>query len=198
MLANVITCKMLNLHKEASTLGSFEFIICLCYAFGIMPQSYNINATTGKTYSTHIYTHDVDVIWGVFYTIFVKWNFGEVLGMVTRSLRWDYILQWIFKIIEIFLFMFLMKFITFYYYTEERIYIYDKYNTSFVGSQQIIQGKNWNYDFDAQAHSTLLLVLASIIIRLCYTIIYTTTAIEMKRCCKAPPVILLIFIKSEY
>lgn len=86
MLANVITCKMLNLHKEASTLGSFEFIICLCYAFGIMPQSYNINATTGKAYSVLIYSNVCNMRC-IFYTIFVKWNFGEVLGMVTGSLR---------------------------------------------------------------------------------------------------------------
>lgn len=79
MLANVITCKMLNLHKEASTLGSFEFIICLCYAFGIMPQSYNINATTGKRIAL-IYLNVCNMRC-IFYTIFVKWNFGKVLGI---------------------------------------------------------------------------------------------------------------------
>lgn len=50
----------------------------------------------------------------------------------------------------------------------------------------IIQGKSWNYDFDAQAHSTLLLVLASIIIRN-GTQSYNNRN-EIKWCCKAPPV----------
>lgn len=87
-------------------------------------------------------------------------------------------------------FMFFQKFITFYILLMAKLFMHIHKRCCVNGSSQYNpNGKNWNYDFDAQAHSTLLLVVASVksIIRYASQSYHTTTT-EMKWCCKAPPV----------